>query len=228
MHNADALSICFQSVTLHVDFLRYSLRHCSPSTFSKVSDLLLDLLDMSVLLIGGCNTLLGGNMRQSTWIVVLLYDQLMGITIDMQIFREDHNVLGLAKDLGNLLQRNSTGFRQDEVEKDPSNERDADEEEIEVPANGGERGSRGLQIDQIRQCDRGDGKTDALGANVVGEDLAIPDHTAHVDSEAVDSQESVEGDNTECKTDPVLAGGWSCSKGCNHGGFNDHFTRIST
>ena len=48
-----------------------------------------------------------------------------------------------------------------------------------------------LQIHEIGEGDGGDSECDALGAEVVGKDLAVEDHTGDVDAAAVEEEEDV-------------------------------------
>jgi hypothetical protein len=48
-----------------------------------------------------------------------------------------------------------------------------------------------LQIHEISEGDSGDSKRNTLGAEVVGEDLAVEDHAGDVDAAAVEEEEDV-------------------------------------
>ena len=48
-----------------------------------------------------------------------------------------------------------------------------------------------MQIHEIGEGDGGDSECDALGAEVVGKDLAVEDHASDVDAAAVEEEEDV-------------------------------------
>jgi hypothetical protein len=61
----------------------------------------------------------------------------------------------------------------------------------ELPSNVRKGRRRRLQIHEIGEGDSGDSECDALGAEVVGKDLAVKDHTGDVDAAAVEKEEDV-------------------------------------
>ena len=62
------------------------------------------------------------DMSQPLGVVMLLDDQLVSRAIDVDILAEHHNVLGLAEDLRNLLQRDALCLWQQEEERDATKE----------------------------------------------------------------------------------------------------------
>jgi hypothetical protein len=61
----------------------------------------------------------------------------------------------------------------------------------EFPSNVRKGRRRCLQIHEIGEGDSGDSECDALGAEVVGKDLAVEDHAGDVDAAAVEEEENV-------------------------------------
>ena len=51
----------------------------------------------------------------------------------VQVLGEDDNILRLAEDLGDLLERDPASFGQDEEVETAAEEGDADEDEVEAP-----------------------------------------------------------------------------------------------
>jgi hypothetical protein len=78
-----------------------------------------------------------------------------------------------------------------------------------------------LQIYKICQSHSRDTQANALGTDVIGEDLRIEDHTADVDTKRVDQQEDIESGHSNSQSSPVTSRVRSSGEGCNHGGFDD-------
>ena len=152
---------------------------------------------------------------------MLIDHQLVRVLVVVQILRIHHDVFCLAKDGCDLFEWNPFRLRQNKVEQNPAQERNADEDQVKMPSNILECGWGGLEVHQIRQRNDGDRQTDPLSADMVGKDLAVPNHTADVDTKAVDGEEEVEGDDTECEASAVLTCGGAGGEGGDHGCFDD-------
>ena len=79
-----------------------------------------------------------------------------------------------------------------EVHEEGSERADDDEDEVESPPNVSEGRGGGLEVDKVGQSDSRHAETDALCADMVGEEFGVEDDAGYVDTHAVHCKEEVE------------------------------------
>jgi hypothetical protein len=68
--------------------------------------------------------------------IMFLHHEFMCIVVDMDIFLIDSDI-GITKELGHLLERDSFGFRKEEPSEEEAESGEDDEYEVELPADRG-------------------------------------------------------------------------------------------
>lgn len=111
----------------------------------------------------------------------------------------------VAEDVADLLEGAAFGLGEEEVDDDPVDGAGDDEDEVELPADLVEGHGGADQGDLAGQVEGRQAQGDAVGAEVVGEDLGHVDVLGGVDEEA--PPEDVEPDEEDGRVEPGLVGG---------------------
>jgi hypothetical protein len=138
--------------------------------------------------------------------------QFMGGVINVDILTENHDFILIAEQRCYLLERHALGLGKEKPGPNGAKARYDDEDlqgtriismrvaespsghsayKEELPPNIRKGSRRCLQVHKIGEGDGGNRKCDALGAEMVRENLAIKDHAGHVDAAAIEKEEDV-------------------------------------
>jgi len=113
----------------------------------------------------------------------------MRVMIDMDISTVHHDLVRVAEQRRNLFERDALGLREEEVRPSGAEDADDDEYQVKFPSDILESGCCRLEVDQIGQGDGGHGQAEALGAEVVGEELAVEDYAGDIDAKGIAAYE---------------------------------------
>lgn len=90
--------------------------------------------------------------------------------------------------------------------------------QIELPADVCECSGCSLKVDKIGQGNGGNGKTNALSANMIREQFTVENDTGNIDTDTVNSEEGVERKHTDSQPSFVRSSGGVLG---NHRSFED-------
>ena len=140
---------------------------------NALNDMVLTILDASATLVVNGSTGVG------------VYNKVVGVVVNMDILREDHNFISIAEDSCDFLQWDAFSLWEPDKGTDSSETGDDNEDQEEFPADVGESGGGDLEIDQIGQRDDTDRHGDTFRTEVVWEDLAVEDDTCNINTASV-------------------------------------------